>query len=1142
MLFVHRSERADGLALALRTLLAEPPDDAFDPEVVAVPTRGMERWLTQQLSTQLGASAGRGDGVCAGVLFPSPRTLIADAVATASGIDPDSDPWLPERIVWPLLEVVEACADEPWLRRLAVHLGYDSTPPDAVRQARRLSTLRQIAARFDRYARHRPDMIRAWAAGENPISAPWQAELWRRLATQIGVADPATRLEPACIRIRTEPSLLDLPARLALFGLTRLPVAYRSVLEALSTERDVHLFLLHPAPALWDKVGAAASGAAVMRRAADQTATLADNDLLASWGRDCRELQLVLGPPGEDRHHPVRLPSGTLLGALQQGVRDDLRAPGAPLPHDPDRRVALDPADRSIQIHACHGRARQVEVIRDAVLHALADSPTLEPRDVIVMCPDIETFAPLIQAAFGAGENAADGETTEAIPSEQRPVDLRVRLADRSLRQTNPLLGVVARLLELAEARLTASDVLGLADREPVRRRFRLDDDDLGRIQSWTSDSGIRWGLDGPHRAAFKLERLDAGTWRKGLDRVLLGVTMSEDDEPLFGGVLPLDDVDGSAIDLAGRLAELVERLGAAVDALSIAQPIEHWASAIGAGTDALAACAERDAWQRAELQRLLDDVVTEATTESGPASVSLTLAEVRALLAERLQGRPTRANFRTGHLTVCTLHPMRSVPHRVVCLLGLDDGAFPRQGRQDGDDLTLVDPRVGERDPRGEDRQLLLDALMAATERLIVTYTGSDERTNMPQPPAVPIGELLDMIDATARTDDGPAREQVVVRHPLQPFDPRNFDPGALAGDDAWSFDRVTLDGARALVSPRADPRPFLDEPLPATVADEPVELEELIRFVRHPVRAFLRRRLTISLGERSDELEDALRTELDGLQRWTVGQQMLDARLAGVERRRVCLAEIARGSLPPGTLGEPVLVEIDAIVSALYTASGQLTGGALAGGPLDVRLQLPGGRRLAGTVSGLRGEVLANTTYSRLAPVHRIVTWVRLLACVAADPERPVHAATIGRGDGDEPVAIARLDPAALGNTPAVRETAAVAALDTLVDLFERGMREPLPLYCKTSAAYAQARLDGVDALAAARKAWTSDWNYDGEDAQAEHRMVLGGRLGLDALLTQPPRPGEDAPGWPTEETTRFGRLARRMWDPLLTIEHRA
>ena len=424
------------------------------------------------------------------------------------------------------------------------------------------------------------------------------------------------------------------------------------MLEALAEHRDVHLFLLHPSPALWERL---ADHPPVTRRSDDPTATMPRNPLLASWGHDSRELQLVLAKahPRADHLHANVPATGTLLARIQAAVREDAAPEPSLLP------------DRSVQVHSCHGRARQVEVLRDAILHELADDPTLEPRDVIVMCPDIETFAPLIQAAFGA---------TDEEP-EQGP-DLRVRLADRSLRQTNPVLGVVARLVELADGRLTASQVLDLADREPVRRRFDLDDDDLGRIEEWVRASGIRWGLDAAHREPFKLGALATGTWRAGLDRLLLGVTMTEDDQRLFADVLPLDDVESGAIDLAGRFAELLDRLAAAVAALAAPKPMSAWATALANAADALTTTAPLDGWQRGELQRLLDDLVDEAAGHATP----LTLGELRDVLADRLRGRPTRANFRTGHLTVCTLVPMRSVPHRVVCLLGLDDGVFPRR------------------------------------------------------------------------------------------------------------------------------------------------------------------------------------------------------------------------------------------------------------------------------------------------------------------------------------------------------------------------------------------------------------------------------------------------------------------------------
>jgi len=1220
MLHIHRAVRADALADALADLLSGPAGDPFAPEVVAVPTRGMERWLTQRMSAVLGARPGHTDGVCANVLFPSPHRLVIDAVAAASGIEPAEDPWLPERAVWPLLDVIDESLDQPWLATLAAYLGTSASavasaatgdpmrqdagaddPMRQARQGRRLTTVRHLATLFERYSLHRPEMLAAWARGDDLDAVgdalspgfQWQAELWRRLRARIGRPDLAERSGRACERIAADPDLVALPSRVSLFGLTRLPAGHLQILRALATGRDLHLFLLHPSPALWSKVltrdGLAAAVARradgqvahradgpVVRRTDDPTVGLPDNRLLASWGRDAREMQLVLTSPAGalvDHQHESPPAPVTLLGRIQEDIRDDRGAPGVPLPGAPEDRPLLEADDRSIEIHSCHGRARQVEVIRDAILHALADDPTLEPRDVIVMCPDIETFAPLIQASFGAGETSVDHDTAGARAGTDgggapgtdagAPIDLRVRLADRSLRQTNPVLGVVSQLLDLAEQRLTASQMLDLADRGPVRRRFRLDDDDITRLGGWISQAGIRWGLDAAHRAPYKLEQVESGTWRAGLDRLLLGVTMTEDGQRLFAGVLPLDDVDSRSIELAGRFAELVARVGQAVQALNTRQSLRDWADSIGEAADALTATSGRDRWQRAELQRVLDELVAEAD-DASPAAPGPALApvEMRAFLARRLEGRPTRANFRTGHLTVCTLQPMRSVPHRIVCLLGLDDGAFPRKAPRDGDDLMLGDPHLGERDPRSEDRQLLLDALLAATERLIVTYTGNDERTNAPRPPAVPVGELLDAVDATVRCQEGSPRERVVIRHPLQPFDPRNFTPGVVAGSSPWSFDPVALAGARALSGPRSGPRPFLAAPLAATPAGV-IELSDLVRFVEHPVRAFLRRRLGISLYAAADEIADELSVELDGLERWGVGQRLLEARLRGVEERTAILAEIARGTLPPGVLGYPVINELSPIVTGIVERATAVAGGAagavgaagaagaagavgavgavganLTGAdPVDVRVTLDDGRLLSGTVAGVCGDLLLTTTFSRVSAKHRIAAWVRLLALTASWPERPFTAATVGRGQGRDDVRTARIQ--ALGSNTAERRATARAQLQILIALYHQGMREPLPLFCLTSAAYAEAARAGQDAVAAATEHWETEWNFDKEDREAEHRMAFGGALTFADVLDIAPETGEDGDGWAQSEHSRFARLARRLWDGLLAAE---
>ncbi|WP_324276360.1 exodeoxyribonuclease V subunit gamma [Blastococcus brunescens] len=787
-LHVHRSESAQALVDGLAGLLATPPADPFDRDVVAVPARGVERWITQQMSARLGA-AGRQDGVCARVEFPRPGELLHGAVAAVSPRYAQAvDAWRADRAVWVLLRALDdVLREEPgaaWCAALHRYLAVDGGP-----SSRRYGLARHVSGLFGSYAAVRPQLVRAWADGRDdavPADLRWQPELWRRLRARLG-SSPAELLDEACAALRDSPDDGALPGRLNVFGASRLDAADLQVLSALAGRRAVHLWVHSASPALWDAVaGAEVPG---VRRA--EVSVPVRNPLLASLSRDVRELQLRLRalPVVADVHHPPVPPAGapSLLARLQADLRGDRRpAPG--------HRLAPD--DRSVQVHACHGRARQVEVLREVLVGLLADDDTLEPRDVLVMCPDVEGFAPLVAAVFGADDHPGGR--------------LRVSLADRSPRRVNPLLDLAATLLETAASRVTATQVLDLAGGDPVRVRFAFDDDDLERLREWTVSAGVRWGLDGRHRDGWRVGHLEQGTWRAGMDRLLAGVAVEQHDT-LLGSALPVDEVDSSAIELAGRFAEFVDRLDTAVADFGGRYTVAEWVDLLERHVEALGGARADAQWQLVALRQELGEVraaAEDAGAEAGRPEIGL--AEMTALIGRRLEGRPTTAGFRNGGMTVCTLTPMRSVPHRVVCLLGMDDGAFPRQTSVDGEDLLLRDPCLGERDARSEDRQLFLDALGAAGDHLVITYGGADVRTGAPLPPAVPVGELLDALEATAVSGDGGSvRDAVVVHHPLQPFDRRNFLDGALGRPGPFSFDTTWLAGAVTAAGERVAPAP---------------------------------------------------------------------------------------------------------------------------------------------------------------------------------------------------------------------------------------------------------------------------------------------------------------------------------------------
>lgn len=1085
---LHRASGTDRLADGLADLLSTPLADPFAMEVVVVAAKGTERWAAQRLSHRLGVGPRGGDGVCAGVRFLSPTSLVS--LLLDRGRD---DPWDPDRLVWPVLEAIDASLDEAWATPLARHLGHGREGQEGeLRANRRYAVARHLAGLYSSYARQRPRLITDWSEGRPtdglgealPEDLHWQAELWPRILARVDAAPPDVRWRDTVARLADGGDGLDLPSRLSLFGHTRLPSSEVALLAALGRLRDVHLWLPQTSDELWDDLAPIAAKGPVRRRE-DLSDREVGHPLLASLGRDARELQRTLAPVVDaDLSLPADPPSrSTLLTSLQ----GDLRANRVPSTEERVARAGLA-TDRSIQVHACHGPHRQVEVLREVLVGLLQDDPTLEPRDIVVMCPDVETYAPLIEADFGLGE---------VVPDAHPAHGLRVRLADRALSSTNPLLALATRLVELAGGRVRASDVLDLLSSEPVRLRFGFDDSELARITGWVDSAGVRWGLDREHRAGFAMQGFAHNTWRAGLDRVLLGVAMSGDELSRLGNALPLDDVGSSDLDLVGRFTECLDRVDTAVGALGAATTPSEWGEAIRESVRALGSVDPLVGWQEAEFDR---EIVSSLGNADGGSR--LRLADVRALLQGRTGGRPTRANFRTGTLTVCTMVPMRSVPHRVVCLLGLDDGVFPRTQATDGDDVLARDPMTGERDIRSEDRQLLLDALMAARDTFVVCYTGANEHTGAKRPPSVPLGELIDAVRMTA------AGAEVETRHPLQTYDPVN-----LTAPTPFSFDRAALAGARAASGPRHAPAAFVPEALPAAPRGD-VSLADLKRFFTHPVREFCRQRLAVGTPLEAEEIHDGIPVSLDALEKWEIGDRFLTLLLEGVAEKDVFDAEYLRGTVPPGQLGGADLVDVVEKVQQLINQTAELRDGDPRA--IDVEVDLGAGRRLTGTVSGVIGHKIVALHYSRLAAKHRLPAWIDLLALSAARPDESWTAHTVGRSKAGPTRSLAGpLDHRALG------------WLRELVALYDEGRTRPLPAPIKTANAWAETHVGELmgaprPAAEAAEREWTTDpfnaWGIKGEDSDPWHERVFGREAPLSALV------GLEEVAW-------------RIWEPLVT-----
>ncbi|MGB8021297.1 MAG: exodeoxyribonuclease V subunit gamma [Candidatus Nanopelagicales bacterium] len=1098
---------------ALARRLAVAPSDPFTPEVVAVPTPGIERFIVQRLAEVLGASCpregqvvgpGNGfeaapalDGVCANVHFPSPAELVGKLLAAGSGLAPAADPWSPGRLVWHVLAAIDTSLDEPWAGPIRHHLR-DTT--DRPRADHRLALGIELSELFALYASQRPSLSLAWSTGlaqdgrgvALPERLRWQYELWRSVRGAVGVPDRAERLAGAVDQIRSGAVALDLPERLSLFGPTRMPADQLLCFAALAEAREVVIYLPDPSGARW--VALAHSHPYTVRRDEFEAKLrrAVRHPLMRSLGRDSAEMQARLAriAPAAPVEHEGATWGDHLLGWLQADLTAD-SPPGA-------GRRALSGTDRSVRVHACHGGYRQVEVLREEILHALAGDPTLEPRDILVMCPDLAGFAPLVEAVLG---------TTEQ-PVDQLTAGLRVQVADRSPSLTNSVLVVLEAMLSLLAGRVTANELLDFVALPAVANRLRADDEDMARLRQMAGRAGARWGLHDRHRQALGLEGVGANTWSAAVARMLLGVAMGGDGLPTIGRVLPLDEIGSRDVELIGGLAVVFRVLCEAWEALTVARPLRDWVRLLQDWLSQVAEPPVEQRWDATAAGAVLNGLVD----DSGPSADTLDLAapELRLLITRRLSTLRPRSRFRAGGVTVSGLMPMRSVPYRFIALLGLDDGAFPRQTVASGDDVLALAPLVGERDPSSEDRHLLLEAVLAARDRLVITYTGADPRTNEVRPPAVPVAELLDALDATAEVPDGGrVRDRVVIRHPLQPTDEANFIAGRLGHPGPFSHEPTARRGALALREPPVPVATLADVAAQPPELDE-VQLDALVRFWQHPVRGFLRTGLSLSAGSWDASTKDDLALEADSLQEWGLGNTILNWLEAGEDPTRVQLAALLTGDAPIGAVGVQAAGTQARAAERVHAWACAKRIGSMRSAPVDHRV--PGGARIVGAVSGLYDVGLVDVTFSKAKPRNRLPIYLSLLVLAAATGQRPdgwlVH------GSGTE-----RLT---LSDTPAQ----AAERVAQLVEAYRQGLARPLPLPLGVSWEWANGRLTGERRLARAAATWSGRF---GEAHEEVHARVWGRDFSFGLLHAIPP-PRRDTPGgsW-------FEELTGLLWGGL-------
>ncbi len=1024
MLRIFHGNRLEPLTARLAAALVCPVGGVLEPQRVVLQNPGMGQWLAQQLALA--------HGISANTEFPLPATFMWEVLSTQLPDVPAENHYHRDVLAWRAMAALPGLFGDPAFAEVARYVAMD----DDGRRLHRLSG--RCAGLFDQYLVYRPEWINAWDRGEQ---GHWQARLWRAISPP-GPPRHWAALVTEFVGRCTAGTLVAsaLPERVSVFGLSALAPAYLEALKGIAGVVQVDLYLLNPSQAYWGDI---ASDRELARhrdrwRRAGQSDVSAYYDvghpLLASLGAQgreffeqiqelgCQEEELFEDPGADTRLHRLQQDILVLRDRRMQGMEP----------------AALAAADASLQVHGCHSDLREVQVLQDRLLELFETLPGLLPGDVMVMAPDMGRYAPHVAAVFGTAP------PRRAIP---------FSLAHQGLAAEDPHAQGVLALLALPQGRLEASTVLGLLDLPALGRRFGLGAEDLADIHQWVEDSGIRWGLDEADREAAGLATSGRNTWRFGLRRLLLGYALP-DGAGAFEEVLPLAGVEGGGAARVGGLAALVETVARWRERLARPASLTAWRERVNQLLADFFAPVDEEMEVFQVLHRLFDDLVREAG-QAIPAPV-LTPEVFRDTVAARLDEVEAGQGFLTGPVTFCDLVPMRSIPFRVVCVLGMNEGEFPRIQRPAGFDLMAAAPRRGDRSRRNDDRFLFLEALLSARDVFYISYQSRDIRDNSERVPSVVVSDVMEYV-AGAEPQAAPG---LPCQHPLQPFSHRYFDgAGGL-----FSYAEQWRPGAGAA------PVPFAADPLPEPAAEwRNVDLRAVMDFFANPARYLLRHRLGVHYREAGATVADSEPFTLDGLERYRVRQEVLAAGPQAVDDGGAVRGWLeATGAAPHGAFAA---LEVEALLAPVAPMAAELA--VLTREPaeaVEVDLVL-GDFHLTGWLEDVRPGGLVRSRPARLRPKDRLALWMEHLALGAVAPSGvALHSRLLML---DARFSLAAVDRPRL-------------LLEQLLELYWRGLAAPLPFFVECSWAYAEARLrdKGQErALRAATARWQDGFAHSGE-----------------------------------------------------------
>jgi len=1061
-LTILRSNRVETLQLMLTRQLADAPlADPFATEVVVVPTYAMARWLNLRIARQ--------QGIAANIQYPQVGEWIWSLARVVLEAAPQQDPCSRDALGWWIFDALPGLLGEAAFTPLRRYLDDDH---DAIK---RWQLSQRIANSFDRYQTWRPEVIRAWSDGADE---QWQAHLWRSIVTankrlhRVDIMrDMVVRLGVA--RLGDEHLVSPLPARISLFALSRLAPCHVELVHALARHTEVLLFQHNPTDQYWADLVSEKEQARKRLQNPDHDQYFdSGNHLLTSWGGQGQAMQdLLIGLDPvtarevEDNQPPA---GGNLLHSLQ-----------ASLFHLEQPRLAAT-IDDSVSVHLCHSPMRECQVLHDQLLTLLARHDDLASEDILVMVPEISRYAPYIEAVF------------QHDASNKRP-NLAWNISDISVRDGHPLVRVFLQLLNLPGSRFPRSEILSFLECREIRQHFALDQPMIDDIHHLIESARVRWGINAGQRRALGLPAIHENTWQQAWERLFAGYAMPGSD--LWQQIAPIDEVDRDSGVAIARFRYLFERL-------------VYWQERLGRAASA-------NAWQL-RLHQLVDEFLAPANASDDllqplrNAISELGQSESRELsptmvvywMEKQLSTNQQPGRLYSGGITFCGMQPLRNIPFAVICVLGMQDNAFPRREQAAEFDLMRDSWRAGDPHRGDEDRYLMLETLLCARQYLYFSYCGRSLKDNSECQPSVLLRELLDYIDSCVVAQPGQASpsEQISRLHPMQAFSAKNFHAQTPGYDQYWYDTALLLQAPRtqqpksgwvrqALVSPARDPE-----------RNNYIDLAQLSRFFQHPLRFFYQSRLGIRIPAlQASEDEEVF--ALQGLQKWMIAERLARQTVAGEAIDR--LQYSARGLLPHGRAAASewyaVLSEYQGLLERLDVFHDR---------PSETRTvecRIDDGLLLCGEVDQCYpGMGLMHFSASKSIKSRALISlWLNHLTLAASGLLAAQESSQLFIA-GATGKRFAWMD-----------EASAKSLLSGYIELFRQGLEYPLPVFPETSYSWALAwaRASADDAETAMRKALTV-WNgasYSG-GARAERedefiRLALHNNIGnpLDDALFQ-------------------------------------